>query len=172
MSSELAACLLWIVLFFSAMAGLARSFVQEQEAGTLLTLRLYGGGQAVLFGKMAFNVLLLYVVTALVIPLYIVLLDVEVREWWIFATALLLGDTGIAAMATLTALMVARSGAKGALFTVITFPVLLPLFLAAITATAHALDGGGELSELLFLGCYDVVVVAAASLLFDYLWQD
>lgn len=173
LSSELAASLLWVVLFFAAMAGLVRSFVQEQESGTLLALRVYGRGQAVLFGKMAFNVLLLYLVTALIVPLYIVLLNVEVSRWLPFGAALLLGDTGIAAVATLTALMVARTGAKGALFPVITFPVLLPLFLAAVTATVCALnDDGAPVVELLFMVCYDIVVVAAASLLFDYIWQD
>ncbi|MEW6653910.1 MAG: heme exporter protein CcmB, partial [Bacteroidota bacterium] len=32
--------LLWVVIFFSAMSGLSRAFVSEEERGTTLTLQL------------------------------------------------------------------------------------------------------------------------------------
>jgi len=54
LSDELTAVLLWIIIFFCAMAGLSRAFVQEQEAGTLFTLQIYLQSQAVIFGKMLF----------------------------------------------------------------------------------------------------------------------
>src|SRR6266540_1426918 len=116
LSPALAAVLLWVILFFCAMAGLSRVFVQEQEAGTLFTLRLYARGQAVFWGKTLFNVLLLLAITAFVIPLFMVLLNFEIPLWTVLGAVLFLGDIGIAAVATLTALMV--SGGKGSLFTV------------------------------------------------------
>ncbi len=57
---ELTAALLWVILFFCAMAGLSRVFVQEQESGTIVALQIYGSGQAVLFGKLLFNVIVLW----------------------------------------------------------------------------------------------------------------
>ncbi|CVK21429.1 heme exporter protein CcmB [Sporomusa sphaeroides] len=170
---EFAAALLWVVMFFCAMAGLARVFVQEQEAGTLLVLRLYATGMAVYFGKLLFNLVLLAGLTCLVVPLFIMFLNVAVGEWLSFALILVLGIAGIAAVSTLTAAMVMYAQGKHAVFTVLTFPVLLPQFLSVISATAKVLAGSApELREFVFMAGYDAAVIAAGILLFDYLWQD
>lgn len=171
--AEFAAVLLWVVLFFCAMAGLSRSFVQEQESGTMFTLRLYAGPQAVLFGKMLFNLLLLLALTILVIPLFILFLNVDIQLPGLLMMVLLLGDIGIVAVSTLTAAMLARTQGKGSLFTVITFPVLLPQFLSAISGTVKAISGMDiSWQELMFMFSYDVIIIIAASILFDYLWYD
>jgi heme exporter protein B len=173
LTPALAAVLLWVILFFCAMAGLARVFVQEQEAGTLFTLRLYAKGQAVFFGKTLFNILLLWALTLLIIPLFIVLLNFDIPLWAPLMAVLALGDAGIAAVATLTALMVARTGGKGSLFTVITFPLLLPQFLAVIAATAAIFGGTSPtFADYLFMAGYDIAMLIAASIAFDYLWYD
>jgi len=171
--AEFAAVLLWVVLFFCAMAGLSRSFVQEQESGTMFTLRLYAGPQAVLFGKMLFNLLLLLALTILVIPLFILFLNVDIQLPGLLMMVLLLGDIGIVAVSTLTAAMLARTQGKGSLFTVLTFPVLLPQFLSAISGTIKAISGVDiSWQELMFMVSYDVIIMIAASILFDYLWYD
>lgn len=171
--AEFAAVLLWVVLFFCAMAGLSRSFVQEQESGTMFTLRLYAGPQAVLFGKMLFNLLLLLALTMLVIPLFILFLNVDIQLPGLLMMVLLLGDIGIVAVSTLTAAMLARTQGKGSLFTVLTFPVLLPQFLSAISGTVKAISGVDiSWQELMFMVSYDVIIIIAASILFDYLWYD
>ena len=171
LTPALAAVLLWVIIFFSAMAGLSRSFVQEQETGTLFTLRVYAGAQAVLFGKLVFNMLILIGLTALIVPLFTLFFDMEVKSWSMLIGVLLLGSTGITAAATLTAAIAAESEGKGALFTVLTFPVILPLFLMAIRATDTIFDGLlPELSQIVFLAGYDVTVVVVASILFDFLW--
>lgn len=173
LSPTIAAMVLWIIIFFSAMAGLARSFVQEEETGTLFALRLYVRSGAVLAGKMLFNILLLQVVTSLLVPLFVILLDVGVNRWSELLLVLFFGTIGITAVTTLTALMVARSGAKGSLITVISFPVLLPQFLATTMATGQILaDTPPGWQELTFLAGYDASMLAVALLLFDYLWYD
>jgi heme exporter protein B len=169
----LTAALLWIVMFFCAMAGLARVFVQEQESGTLFTLRIYTPGQAVLLGKLLFNIMMLLALSAVIIPLFIIFFNVTIELWGSFGCILLLGDIGIAAAATLTAAMVIHAQGKSALFSVLTFPVLLPQFLSVITATAGILSGSDpDFSVMSFMFGYDVVIIAAASLLFDYIWYD
>lgn len=173
LAPELAAALLWVILFFCAMAGLARAFVQEQEAGTLLGLRLYAVGQAVFWGKLLFNLVILVGVACIVVPLFTVFFDIEAGNWLLFAMVLLLGCIGMAAVATLTAAMVMYAQGKHTIFTVLTFPVLLPQFLSAINLTAKTLsEATPELSEIMFMAGYDAAVVAGGILLFDYLWQE
>lgn len=173
LTPELTAALLWIILFFCAMAGLSRVFVQEQETGTIVALRLYVNGQAVILGKLLFNIVMLLALTVLIIPLFILFLNVTIPLWFSLGLILFLGNVGIAAASTLTAAMVARTQGKSALFAVLTFPILLPQFLAVISVTAKALNGVPPVwTEWVFLAGYDVVLCIAASILFDYLWYD
>jgi heme exporter protein B len=170
---ELTAALLWVILFFCAMAGLSRVFVQEQESGTILALQVYGSGQAVLFGKLLFNVIMLLSLTLLIIPLFIIFLNVDIYRWPIFIVVLILGDMGIAVASTITAAMVAKTKGKNALFTVLTFPILLPQFLSSISATTKILANiEPDVSEIMFMAAYNVVLIIASSILFDYLWYD
>ena len=173
LSGELSAALLWVILFFCAMAGLSRVFVQEQESGTMMTLRIFAPGQAVILGKLLFNVIMLLALTCLVIPLFIIFFNVDITQWPMFILVLILGDVGIAAASTITAAMVAKTQGKNALFTVLTFPILLPQFLSSISATSKILSASGpDLSELMFMAGYNVVIMIATSILFDYLWYD
>ena len=173
LSPEMGAALLWIILFFCAMAGLSRVFEQEQEAGTIFALRLYVPGQAVLFGKLLFNLGMLILLTILVVPLFVLFLNVDIPFDFSLPLILLAGNLGIAAASTLTAAIVAKTQGKSALFAVLTFPVLLPQFLAVISATVKVLSHGELLlGEWFFMIGYDVVLCIGASILFDYLWDD
>jgi len=173
LSAELTATLLWIIVFFCAMAGLSRVFVQEQESGSIVVLRIYASGQAVILGKLLFNVIMLFGLTFFVIPLFIMFLNVDIYRWPMFIMIVILGDIGIAATATITAALVAKTQGKNALFTVLTFPILLPQFLNSISATTKILaDTQPDMSEIMFMATYNVVIVIASSILFDYLWYD
>jgi heme exporter protein B len=171
LTPEFAAALLWVVLFFCAMAGLARVFVQEQEIGTLLGLRLYASGQAVFCGKSLFNLLLLLGLAVLVVPLFVVFFNLEIGNWLLFSLTLVLGCIGMAVVATIMAVMVMAAQSKQAIFTVITFPILLPQFLSGVQAVSQVL-AGNEPDGLVFMAGYDIAVIAAGLLLFDYLWND
>ncbi|MDF2929427.1 MAG: cytochrome c-type biosis protein CcmB [Anaerospora sp.] len=162
LAPELAAVLLWIILFFCAMAGLSRVFVQEYETGTIFLLRLYASAQAIVFGKLLFNIIMLAALTIFIIPLFIIFLNIEIPFVFTFSILLLLGDIGIAAAATITAAIVAKTQGKSALFTVLTFPILLPQFLAVISATAKVLNHTvPQVTELIFIAGYDLVLCIA-----------
>ena len=173
LSQNLLAALLWVILFFSAMSGLSRVFVQEQDAGTLITLRVYALPQAVFWGKMIFNLLLLFGLCVVVLILFLVFFNVTAGNLLALAGILLLGICGIAIVSTITAAMAAQTQARSSLFTILTFPVILPVFLSAISLTS-AIFAGEELSAMLFLFLigYDLAAAVAGSILFDYLWLD
>lgn len=171
--AELMSALLWIILFFCAMAGLSRVFVQEQESGSIVVLRIYASAQAVVLGKLLFNILMLFGLTLLVIPLFIMFLNVDIYHWTMFIIILILGDIGIAATATIAAALVAKTQGKNALFTVLTFPILLPQFLSSISATTKILaDTQLDMAEIMFMVTYNVVIIITSSILFDYVWYE
>ena len=52
---ELLSALLWIILFFSSMSGLAHIFVREEETHTSDTLKLVAPATSIFTGKLLFN---------------------------------------------------------------------------------------------------------------------
>jgi heme exporter protein B len=172
---EITAALLWIILFFSAMAGLARTFVAEEETGTVTALKMAAQPEPVYLGKYLFNVTILCSLALLVVPLFIMLLNISIVLPLAFCAVVLLGTLGLAGASTILAAIVSKAGAKNSLLTVLAFPVLLPLLITAISATRAALGGGlaAEVrSHLLTLFFYNGVAVVASLLLFEYVWNE
>ena len=65
----------WVVVFFSAMSGLSRTFVSEEERGTTLILSLIAHPTSILLGKLLFNLVLIFFINTIIAILYYTLLD-------------------------------------------------------------------------------------------------
>jgi len=175
LEQDLLAALLWVVLFFAAMAGLARVFVREEEAGTAPALRLAAPPGAVYLGKYLFNLALLLMLEVLIVPLFVVMMGLQVGSLGLFALVLLLGNLGLAGATTIIAAMVSQASARGALFTVLSFPLLLPLLISAIEGTRSTLAqsaAAGIWPSLQVLGAYAVAMVTVSLMLFPLVWTE
>jgi heme exporter protein B len=167
--------LLWIVIFFSAMTGLARGFVHEEESGTAHALRLSTSSSAVFLGKLLANLALLFLVLLFVVPLFLALMSFGVASWPLFLLVLVTGAFGLAAASTFTAAIVSKASAKGAMFAVLAIPLLLPPLVAAVAGTRIAatetdLSAGIDILKLLI--AYAGVVTTASFLLFDAVFRE
>jgi heme exporter protein B len=172
---KLLAALFWIVMLFSAMSGLAQAFIREEEAGTALTLRLMADPDPVYIGKLLFNFSLLTVMAALITPIFFIFTDAPASGIATFILVLALGVIGLCSATTLVAAIIAKASVKGALFAVLSFPILMPLLLVLILATEKVLDSGaiGDIAtEIQFLVAYGVVMVTGSVLLFKFVWQE
>ena len=169
------AVLLWIVIFFSAMTGLSRVFVKEEEAGTASALRLAAPPPAILLGKYLVNILLLFAVMAFIVPLFLVLTSFEIKCPSLFIVLLVFGGLGLAGASTFTAALVSKAAAKGALFAVLSIPLLLPRSSrpspARRSRPARA-DFAAGIDFVRVLVAYDGVVTTAAFALFDAVWRE
>lgn len=172
---ELQVALLWIVLFFAAMAGLSRVFVHEEETRTAASLRLAAAPGAVYLGKFLFNLVLLLLLELLVVPLFVGIMGLSMADPGLFLLVLALGDLGLAAVTTVVAAMVAQAGARGALFTVLAFPLLLPLLISSIEGSRLAMAGEGIATvwpNLQVLLAYTVAMVTVSLMLFPVIWTE
>ena len=111
----LLAVLLWIVLFFAALAGLDRSFVKEEESRTAPLLRLAAAPLVVWAGKLLYNLVLISALMALLTPLFCVLMGFEVALPWHFVALLAAGGFALAATTTIVAAIIAQAMTRGAL---------------------------------------------------------
>jgi heme exporter protein B len=175
LDSDLRAVVLWIIILFSGIAGLAHAFVSEEERGTTLLLQLNATPSAVFTGKLMFNLFLSLLMNAVVAVAFAMVLGLDYSYLLTLAFILLLGAVGLSGATTLISAIIARTPNKGPLFAVLSFPILVPLLLSVISGTTKALEGtavAGVGSELATLVGYAGVVITASILLFDYLWRD
>ena len=166
--------LLWIVVLFSSMASLDRSFVHEEESGTAPTLRLAARPSAVWAGKLGFNLLLLLVLLVIIVPLYMILMGFEVAAPGLFILVLLCGGFALAVTTTIVAAMIARAAASGTLFAVLSLPLLLPLLISAIQGTTAAAAGdlAAAVASLQTLTGLGGAMFVASAWLFPVVWHE
>ncbi len=175
-STEVLSGMFWVVVFFTAMSGLSRIFVSEEERGTTMTLQLIASPSIVYFGKLIFNCGLTLVLSSAVTILYIAVFPAFViKSMGIFILTIFLGSLGFAAAATIIAAIIAKANTKGTLYPVLSFPILIPLLMTVMKSTARALDGEmfiAAMSEFQILVSYLMIMIAGSYLLFDYVWKE
>jgi heme exporter protein B len=166
---------LWIAITFAGVLGLNRSFILEQDRGSLEGLLLAPVDRsAIYFGKLIGNLLFIFVVELLLLPLMTVLFNV-----WLLSPALLLvvalGTVGYAAVGTLFAALSINTRAREVMLPILLFPVMVPVFVAGVQAVSRLLDGD-SLADIMrwvqLLVAYDAIFIAAAMLLFDYVVEE
>lgn len=175
-SEYLTGGLLWVVIFFSAMSGLSRAFVSEEERGTTLTLHLIASPSTIFSGKLLFNLILVFLMNFAITFLFAILFEsFIINNLLLFLIAFLLGNIGIAVSSTIIAAIISKASSKGTLYPVLSFPILLPLILILLELTKFAMDGNGvadSMTEILVLVSYDVIMLTASYLLFDFIWKE
>jgi len=166
----------WVVVFFSAMSGLSRAFVSEEERGTNLILSLITNPVSIYLGKLLFNLALTFFINSIIAILYLLLFqDFIIQNWNSFLLSFILGNIGIAGSSTIIAAIISKANIKGTLYPVLAFPVLLPLILMLIEITKSAMEGNPVSdveAEFMVLISYDVVMITASVLVFDLIWRD
>ncbi len=175
-TQSLTAGLFWVVIFFSAMSGLSRAFVSEEERGTTLALQLVAAPSTIFSGKLLFNLILVFCMNVVITVLYSALFDsFAVKNFALFAVSFFFGNAGLAIASTIIAAIISKAGAKGTLYPVLSFPILLPLILTSVQLTLMSFEGSTFLDakfELAIIICYDIIMLTASYMLFDFVWKD
>jgi heme exporter protein B len=167
--------LVWIVILFAAMAGMARSFVVESDQKTWPLLRLNAHATDVYTGKLLYNFLFLLTLNLFTFVLYLFMLGVSVVNYFYLLTGILFGALGLAAVTTLTSAMISRADRRGAVFSVLSIPLLVPLLLILTRVTQVALVDGTDpaaLNDVMALIGYSGVTITTGILLFDFIWDE
>jgi heme exporter protein B len=169
---DVLSALLWVVLLFAALASLSHTFVREVEGRTMILLRLIASPTAIATGKLLFNLLFLGVIELVTVPLFLILMGAPAPAWGPFLGVLTLGSLALGTGATLVGAIIAQTRGRAALFAGVSFPILLPVVAAAVSATRAQWSGGSVAAELRLLAAYGVALLAASLLLYDHLWED
>lgn len=167
--------LVWIVILFAALSSLSRSFVMETDKRTYNLLRLHSRALEVFLGKLCFNYLFTLAVNCATFIAYIFLLGIPIIDSSAFLLILILGTAGLSGVATMLGAIVSQADRKGAIFSVLSLPLLFPLILILVQLTKAALIEGFTqhyLDDFLALLGYTGTTITAGILLFDYIWEE
>ena len=163
----------WLALLFSGVLAFNRSFQVELESGALEPLLQYPGPRWTIFaGKLLGNLIFLTLMVAIVVTAGVVLFGVRIPAAWPSLLGVLaLGVVGLVVLGTFYASMASRSRAREVLLPLLLFPMLVPVLLAATTAS-KALLGADVMHEagawIRLLVAYDLVFLAATFIAFEH----
>lgn len=175
-NSQLAAAILWIIMFFSAMTGLSRIFISEEERGTALLLQTTAPSYSVYFGKLFYNTVLSISINLFTVLLYFFFMgQIRLESPAVFAITIFLSSLGLAAATTIISALISKAGTKGALFPVLAFPVLLPLIMIGLSLTVGSFEGIDfevAIKDFNMLIAYTGIIVTLSYFLFEFVWKE
>lgn len=166
--------LFWIIMLFASINAVGRSFIQERK-GRLLYYYSIASPQAFLLAKMAYNSLLMLVITFLAYAIYAWWIGDLVQDHIMFAVALILGSTGFALILTLMSAIASKTENNMSLMAILSFPVQLPFLITLIKLSKNAVDGldpSVSYGLITVLVMIIMIVLTLSYILFPYLWRD
>ncbi|MGA8366311.1 MAG: heme exporter protein CcmB [Candidatus Acidiferrales bacterium] len=168
--------LLWIAFLFAGSLMLQPSFAREQSNDTLGALRMAPiSAFAILLGKMLANFVFLSLAEVVIVPVFAVLYNVSLADVaGRLAVVLMLGTVGLVVTGTVFSAISAHARMRELLLPLLLFPILSPLLIAAVEATASLLAEQPVLDRtwVAFLAGFDIVFLTASWLLCDFLIEE
>jgi heme exporter protein B len=166
---------LWVTFAFAGTLGLNRSMATEKDRGCLDGLLLAPVDRAAIyFGKAIGNLIFMMIVELIVLPIYSVLYNTNLFHPGLLLVVML-GSIGYVAVGTLLSAMAVQTRTRDILLPILLFPLVIPVLIAAVKAS------GGFLQDFAFsevqnwinlLIVYDVIFIALAFMIFDYVVEE
>lgn len=165
--------LFWIIILFTAISAISKSFVQESESRQLYYFHLVSP-EGIILSKIIYNSGFLLLLTIIAYSVFSLVLNNPVQDQLTFGLAGLLGALGMAITLTLMSGIAAKTSNNGMLMSILSFPVVIPILLMVIKISKNAIDGiafSESQDEILTLLSINVIMGALAYMLFPYLWR-
>ncbi|MBI2857443.1 MAG: heme exporter protein CcmB [Chloroflexi bacterium] len=164
--------MLWVAIAFACVLGFGRSFAQEKEHGCLDGLMLCPvDRETIYWGKLIGSLLFLLVVEAIILPFFFILLNLPFVFMPGVALIVLLATLGFVSVGTLLSAMSANTRAQDIILPILLFPVIVPVFIAAIQSTSGIFKGLGWsdfANWLEMIVAFDVIFMVVSSFVFKY----
>lgn len=165
--------LFWIILMLTTLQAVARGFLQESQ-GKLLYLHQLVSPQAIILGKIAYNIFLSFILGIACMLTYILLLGNEIVEWGVFLSTMFLFNAGLSALVGTLSALASKAGANHLLVPVLSFPLLIPLVLVSVRASkvATGLMNMAGYKDIYVLILFDAMLIFLSVLLYRFVWRE
>jgi len=174
-SGQAAGAIFWLASAFGLVLVFNDLFSLEEHQGCRLGLLSSPVPEhSVWLGKGLAGFALLLLSQAVFLPAAAVFLGQDIKgSWGVLALALIGVDWGLAALGALLGALAQGQGARESLFSVILFPLLLPVLLGGIRIFVGVFSGDAAQDQNLWAGiivAFDAVFTAAGAFLFPFLY--
>ena len=150
--NELAPGILWVAFVFAGILAMNRAFVLEKDRGSLEGLLLTPVSRdAIYFGKMLGTLLFMIVVEAVLLPMFGVLFNFSAFSPGLILT-IVLATLGFATVGTLFSAIAVHTRSREIMLPILFLPVIVPVIMGAVEASAGLIDGGSIPSVGRWLG--------------------
>jgi len=106
---------------------------------------------------------------------FMLLFDNPVVEYDIFATVFFLGVLSFSILFTVMSSIATQSGGSSVIMPIISFPVIVPVFVLLLKLSKYAVTESGTLNytqDVLSVLGINFAILAVAFLLFPYIWRN
>ena len=164
---------LWVTFSFGTL-GLNRSMATEKDRGCLDGLLSCSRRPLRYLLRQGDRQSGMLIVEIIILPVYSVLYNTNLFNPGL-VMVILLGSIGYVTVGTLLSTMAVQTCTRDILLPILLFPIVIPVLIAAVKASSGFLQAL-ELSEIIpylnFLVVYDIIFVAIAFMLFDYVVEE
>lgn len=165
--------LFWLVILFSVVNTVAKSFIGEKKGISIYYFALCSP-QKIIVSKIIYNTILCFLLSLAGYALFHLFIDNPVQDNGLFLLTLLLTSIGFSGALTLISGIASRANNSNILMAVLSFPILISILLMAIRITKNVLDGidrSASHDELLNLLAINGILTTLAYILFPYVWR-
>lgn len=169
---EVRAGVVWTTLLLAATVGIDRAFRADGEGRALEGLLLAPVSRAAIFYARVVSTFLF--VLAIAVPAFLLFLvffnQSLTREAALHVTLIALGAlAGIVTLGVLVSALTFSIRGGDVLLRVVLYPLLIPIFLAAVDATVRAFEGQApDVRHAVMIAAFDLTFLGAGHLLFDH----
>lgn len=162
----------WIVLLFTAINAISKSFTQEERRNHYYFFLC--SPSLIIGSKLVYSFAYLIILSVVAIIVFSVLFGIPDLNLNLYFINLLLGCIGLSSAFTLIAAISAKASNKSVLMAVLGFPVIIPVLILAISNANKIMDGfvwveiQGNMLSLLSI---DVIIIALSFVLFPFTWR-
>jgi heme exporter protein B len=176
-AAERAPGVLWVVLAFSALLGLQRSFsIEEYDRGIDALLISPVSREAIYLGKAIGNVLFLSAIQLVAIPALALFYNLHLGSTILAMSGIvLLAIIGIVAVGTLFSAMAVNTRLAELLLPMLSLPFFVPILINAAQATTRVMSGAPSETVwplLRLLVGFDIVFIVACTLAFPFTLEE
>ncbi len=135
--------MLWVAFLFAGLLGLNQTFGTEKDRGSLSGLLLCPVNRAVIYvGKVISSLCFMGIMEVLILILFAIFFRVHLLPVLpSLGLVILLGTLGFVFAGAMFSAMSVNAKAREMVLSVILFPIIVPLIIAAVKATALVFDG-------------------------------
>jgi heme exporter protein B len=172
---ELAPGILWVAFAFAGVLAMNRAFVVEKEGGSLEGLLLTPVSRdAIYFGKMLGAFLFMVVVELVLLPVFAVMFGFSAFSPGL-VLSILLATLGFATVGTLFSAIAVHTRSREIMLPVLFLPVIVPVIIGAVEASAHSIGGDRTVGVARWLGLiavFDAVFLVVCPWVFGLIVEE